>query len=116
MKTNFYKNMLQLKYDADLCQEYECTEEENRTYMDMINQKEALPDNIIRCEDSLGIKQDKFRKVEPLNLTTEQIQEYCLLQQTKDFHTIKNCAVFFVVAAISSFAISIFLLLLTLAH
>lgn len=114
MKTKYYDNILQLKYDAELCQEVECTEEENQQYLEMLNQKKELPYNIKRCEDSLGIKTGKFVKVLPLELSVEQIREYCTLQQTKDIHTIKNCAVFFVVFTCVSLVLSLLLLLLKL--
>ena len=108
-KSEFYENLFQLKYDIGLCQEIDCSEEENRMYLEMLKQKKELPSGIIRRVESNGAKLNQFYRVVPLEITPEEMQEYCALKQTKNIQIIKNCVVFFTVLSVLSLIAGILL-------
>ena len=111
MNASFYEKLLQLKHDNGLCQEVLCTEDENHLFLEMVKQKKALPEDVVRCEESNGTKLDKFYRVVPLEMTHEEIQEFCMLNQIKHLKTIKNCVVFFTVLTVLSLVATILILL-----
>ena len=112
MKSKFNEKLLQLKYDNGFCLEVDCSEEENQLYLKLLKQKKELPIDIVRREESNGTKLDEFYKVVPLEISHEELHEYCLLKQTKHLNTIKNCVVFFtILTAISLFATIILFLI-----
>ena len=110
MRKKFDEKVLELKYDAGLCREIDCTEEENQKFLEMLKRKEELPFDIARRDEN-GTKSDRFYRVVPLNITAEEIQEYCALRNTKNIQTIKKCVVFFTTLAVISLLIALFLLL-----
>ena len=101
MKSKFNEELLQLKYDNDLCEEVYCTKEENRIYLEMIKHKQKLPLDILKCDGAEGLS-DSFYRVVPFKITHEELQEYCLLKQTKYLKTIKKCVVFFTMLTVVS--------------
>ena len=103
--------MLELKYESELCQEVDCTEEENKKFSEMLAHKEELPTDVIQRQTSYGAKLDEFYRVIPLPLSSEDLLQYCALKNMKNIKTIKNCVVFFTVIAILSLTVSLFLLL-----
>ena len=109
MNSKFHKKLLQLKHENDLCLEVDCSEEENQKYKDY----EELPANIGRREDVNGVPSyTKFYKIVPLDISHEEVQEYCALKQTKYLKTIRNCVVFFTALTVVSLLILFFILLL----
>lgn len=108
MNVKFKRDLLKLMYENGLCDVAPCTEEENRMYSEMAKEKKELPFDIVRCEYTNGAKSDKFERVIPLDISTEDIQSYCALKQTKNINIIKGCVIFFTVAT----AISLLILLL----
>ena len=102
MKDKFDEKLLQLKRDNGLCFEVACSEEENQEYMELIKQKKLLPKEIIRKELSNGNAPDRYYKEIPIDISQEELQEYCMLKQTKNINTIKNCVVFFTVLTVIS--------------
>lgn len=111
MRKKFDERLLELKYESGLCQEIDCTDEENKMYLEMLKNKEELPVDIARREESNGTKLDKFFRVVPLEITSEEIQEYCTLRNMKNIKTIKNYVVFFTVITVISLVVTIFLFL-----
>ena len=111
MRKKFDERLLELKYESGLCQEIDCTDEENKMYLEMLKNKEELPFDIARREEGNGTKPDKFFRVVPLEITSEEIQEYCTLRNMKNIKTIKNCVVFFTVITVISLVATIFLFL-----
>ena len=112
MKVEFCEELLQLKYDEGLCKEVDCTEEENRRYLEMLHKKEKLPIDIVRRTETDGAALNKFFRVVPLEITHEEIQEYCALKQLKTLNTIKNCALFFTGLTVVSIVLILILNLL----
>lgn len=111
MRKEFDERLLELKYENGLCQEIDCTEEENKMFMELLKNKEKLPIDIAQHTDSNGIKLDTFYRVVPLEIASEKIQEYCALRNLKNIKTIKNCVVFFTVITVMSLIATIILLL-----
>ena len=99
MKPTFKEALMQEKYDAGVFfQEVECSEEECQKYAAMMRNKENLPENIVcfNTDDDC----DEFIKLIPLDISHEDLQDYCALRQTRDIRTIKKCVIFFTVLAI----------------
>lgn len=111
MRRKFDERLLELKYESGLCREIDCTDEENKMFLEMLKQKEELPVDILRREESGGIKLDKFYRIVPLEITSEEIQEYCALRNTINIKTIKNCVVFFTAFMVISLVVMLFLFL-----
>ena len=114
MRKKFDEKLLELMYESGLCREIDCTDEENQMFLDMIKRKEELPIDIVRREESNGTKLDEFYKVVPLEITSEEIQKYCALQNAKNIKTIKNCVVFFTALTVISLVVTFCLLLISL--
>ena len=110
MKNKFYEELLQLKYDSGLCREVDCSEEENRAFAELLKQKKDLPADVLRREDENH--RNEFYRVVPLEISHEELKEYCILKQTKHLHTIKNCVLFFTVLAVLSLLSTLWLLLI----
>lgn len=99
MKQTFKEALIQEKYDAGVFfQEVECSEEECPKYAAMMKNNEKLPENIVcfNTDDDC----DEFIKLIPLDISHEDLQDYCALVQTRDIRTIKKCVIFFTVLAI----------------
>ena len=114
MKKNFYEQLFQLKYDNEMCREVDCTEEENQKYLLMLKQKQQLPFDVVRCEADDGTPLDKFYRVVPLDITHEEVQEYCALKQTQHLHTIKKCMMFFTILTSISLGVTSILFLISI--
>ena len=114
MNQKFKRELLKLMYENNLCEESPCTEEENRMYFEMTNEKKELPFDIVRCEYTNGAKSDKFKRIIPFDISYEDIQKYCQLKQAKNINIIKNCVIFFTVAIAISLLIMLLPLLLQL--
>ncbi len=110
-RKRFDERLLELKYESGLCQEIDCTEEENKMFSELLKNKESLPVDIAQYTEGDGAKRDKFYRVVPLEITSEKIQEYCALRNAKNIKTIKNCVAFFTVITIISLIATVFLLL-----
>ena len=110
MRSKFDEDLLQLKYESGLCKEVDCSEEENKKYLELLKRKKALPIDIAQRQEMNGTKWDKFYKVVPMDISYEELQEYCLLKQTKNLNTIKKCVVFFTVLTAISLFVTVILL------
>lgn len=100
MSSKLYKDLLELRCDSGLYQAVDCSEEENYTYLEMLEQGKELPKDVIRRIDSNGAELNQFYRVAPMKMTSEEMQEYIRLKQAKDLHTIRNCVVFFTVLTV----------------
>ena len=107
MRSKLDEKLLQLKYDCGFCVEVDCSEEENQAYLELLKQKKKLPIDVVQRNDNLN----KFFRVVPMDISHEELQEYCLLNQTKNLNTIKNCVVFFTILTVISLIATVFLLL-----
>ncbi len=101
MNDEFYNASNELKLKLGVCEKLALTKEESRLFASMVKNGEELPADIMR-----GEYPEEFFRVVPIYKTYEELQEYCLLHQTKNIRTIKNCVVFFTTIAVISLALS----------
>jgi len=102
MRKKFDEKLLELKYESGLCQEIDCTDEENQIFLEMIKRKEELPIDVAQRIETNGAKLNKFYRVLPLKISAEEIQEFCALKNMKNIKIIKNCVLFFTAITVIS--------------
>ena len=111
MRKKFDEELLIIKHESGLCQEIDCTDEENQIFLNMVKRKEELPIDVAQRVTSDGTKLNKFFRVLPLEISAEEIQEFCALKNMKNIKTIKNCALFFTIITVISLIATMLLLL-----
>jgi hypothetical protein len=108
-KREFYKQLYALKMENGMAHKEKCSEEENQIYLQMVKQKQELPNDIWRESDKDGVLLNKFYRVVFEEITKEEFEEYCLLKQSQmldNLGTIKKCVVFFTVLTVISLVLA----------
>ena len=77
----------------------------------MVKRKEELPIDVAQRVETDGTKLNKFYRVLPLEISAEEIQEFCALKNMKNIKTIKNCLLFFTIITVISLIATILSLL-----
>ena len=99
------------KLHAKLLQKIDCSKEENKQYMQLINEGGALPEGVYRDVDLDGIELETFYTVYDPQLTEKEQQEYIALMQYEELKTIRKCVVFFTVLASIAAAIGLWIII-----
>jgi hypothetical protein len=83
-----------------------CTKEEAKEFNLLFKSKQPLPEGVYRYGNI-------FYRVSKLDLTEQEINEYLMSKQLDSLDTIKNCLLFFVIAAIASLFVSFIIITLS---
>ncbi len=103
------------KLDVGLLQRMDCTEEENKIYLKMIQQGQTLPEGVYRYETTDGTELDEFYVMYDPQLTEKEQQEYLSLMQYKEIKTIRKCAVALTVFAAIALALGLWIIYCSIA-
>ena len=95
------------KFDVNLLQNIDCSPEDNRQYLELLKNGQALPQGVYRKKDIDGRELDLFYTVYDPQLSEKEISEYIELMQYKEIRTIRKCVVFFTVLTIISLILGI---------
>ena len=111
-KKNFdmQKEIRYAKIDTDLLQMIDCTDEENETYLNMLQNGEPLPEGIYRHETPDGDELDEFYRIQGPQPVEGELQEYLALRQYKELRTIRKCLVVLTVLAVFASTIGLWIL------
>ncbi len=72
----------------------DCTEEENKKFLEAFKNGEELPQNVVVKLDENGNETDKFQYCENDALSTEEKILYLNMKKAKDIKVIKYCLIY----------------------
>ena len=96
--------------DADLLHRDDCSDEENESYLEMLQNGQPLPDGIYRYESPDGDELDEFYRLQGPVLTQEELGAYLALKQYQEIRTIRKCMVLLSVLAVIASVIGLWIL------
>jgi hypothetical protein len=108
------KEFERLKYQLGFLKRTDCSANDTKKYIEMLNQGMPLPDGVFRDDPDCRNEFATFYTVEKTELSKEEISEYIQYKQLCTLITIKKCVVYFTVLSIISLVaglISVFMLL-----
>ena len=109
-KFDMPKELRYAMIDAGLLQRDDCSDEENESYMEMLQNGQPLPDGIYRYESPDGEELDEFYRLQGSVLTQEQLEAYLALKQYQEIRTIRRCVVLLFVLAVIASVIGLWIL------
>lgn len=99
------KELIQYKYDLNLMQKINCSDEENEKFASMLKDNQPLPDDVFQYKND-GIGYNNFYRIYSTDLNEQEINEYILYEQLKNIQSIKRGVTYFVVLSVISMFIS----------
>ena len=100
------KELMQLRYEFDLLEQIDCTEEQNAEYRQLARENKPLPKRVYCRNTDPTFDYAQFYTVSEMDLSTEQLNEYLQYRQLKTLTTIKKCMVFFTVLTVISLVVT----------
>lgn len=98
--------------EIGLCDDIDCTEEENERYRQMVAKGEALPKGVYRYKKAdSGEYVSVFYVRRENDLTEAERAEFIQLKQYAELRTIRRCMIFFVILAAIPLVSAAFLLI-----
>lgn len=104
------KEIRKAKSDLNLARKTDCTEEENKKYLQMLQEGKTLPDGVYRYINIDETELDEFYVIHESQYTEKEQREYLVLMQYKELKTIRKCAVVLTVLASIAFAIGLWII------
>lgn len=112
LNENQRAEMAKLYEAIGLCEDIDCTPEENEQYRQMLIEGKPLPKVVYRYKkEGTGEYVDVFYTRKGSELSEAERAEYIQLKQFAELRTIKRCVIFFVVLAAIPLAAAAFITL-----
>lgn len=99
-KNSVKKTIMSKRAEYGLTRDVPCSEQENKTYSEMLKNGETLPEGVFPYSYTDGTKSDSEFYVLGDEPTDAEISEFLKYKELELLSTIKNCVVFFTVMAI----------------
>ena len=99
-KNSVKKTIMSKRAEYGLTRDVPCSEQENKTYSEMLKNGETLPEGVFPYSYTDGTKSDSAFYVLGDEPTDAEISEFLKYKELELLSTIKNCVVFFTVMAI----------------